>query len=266
MGYDAVLHLHTWRCQHASGDTVDYVAAAVAGGCQVVGMSDHMPQPDGRWEDHRMAMDQLADYVASVDAARRAHPTATVLLGMECEYAPDTEDFQRSLLEQQGFDYLILGQHFTPVGGDWESSFTALVDAPSLRAYARTCIQGMETGLYSFLAHPDIFGCCGTAWGPDQEACAEELCAAAAALDLPLELNGYGLRKPSVTTPDGRRPMYPWPPFWAVAARHGCRVVLSSDAHRPQDTLAGHAELCALRDRYGLVEADVVGRLRCPRP
>lgn len=261
MGYDAVLHLHTWRCKHAVGEAIDYVAAAVAGGCGVVGVSDHMPQPDGRWSDHRMDMGQLAGYQEAVRAARRAYPTTTVLMGLECEYVPEALDFQRALLAQRGFDYLILGQHFTPMDDAWTSSFEGLVDLPSLRAYATACIRGMETGLYAFVAHPDIFGCCGTTWGPDQEACADELCAAAAALQVPLEINGYGLRKPPVDTAAGPRPMYPWLPFWAVAARHRCPVVLSSDAHRPQDTLAGHAELAALRDRYGLVEEDVAARI-----
>lgn len=261
MGYAAVLHLHTWRCKHAVGEAVDYVAAAVAGGCPVVGISDHAPQPDGRWIDHRMAMDQLEGYQAAVRTARRAYPTTTVLMGLECEYVPETLEFQRELLARRGFDYLILGQHFTPMDDGWSSSFEGLVDLPTLRAYARACIRGMETGLYAFVAHPDIFGCCGTAWGPDQEACADELCAAAAALEVPLEINAYGLRKASIATPSGERPMYPWPPFWAVAARHRCQVVLSSDAHRPQDTLAGHAEVAALRDRHGLVEADVAGRI-----
>ena len=261
MGYHAVLHLHTWRCKHATGEVSDYVAAALAGGCTLVGMSDHLPFPDQRWDDHRMSMSQLADYEAAVASARQAHPVATVLLAMECEYVPDCLDFQRSLLADRGYDYLVLGQHFTPFAGSWCSSFEHLRSRETLHAYAAACISGMETGLYAFVAHPDIFGCCGTAWGPDQESCAEELCAAAAALDVPLEINGYGLRKGSIATESGSRLMYPWLPFWEVAGRHRCSVVLSSDAHRPQDTLAGHAELCVLRDRFGLVEADMPARL-----
>jgi len=33
--------------------------------------------------------------------------------------------------------------------------------------------------------------------------------------------------------------------------------VLSSDAHRPEDTCAGYDDVAALRDRYGLLEADL---------
>jgi histidinol-phosphatase (PHP family) len=180
---------------------------------------------------------------------------------MECEYVPEFMDYQRALLTERGYDYLVLGQHFSPTDDGWCSSFEWLRTRETLHAYAGACIRGMESGLYAFLAHPDIFGCCGTAWGPDQESCADEICAAARNLDVPLEINGYGLRKPTIDTPDGRRRMYPWMPFWAVAARHGCRVILSSDAHRPQDALAGHAELSVIRDRFGLAEIDMAARI-----
>lgn len=262
MGYRSVLHLHTWRCQHAQGEVIDYVATAVAGGCTVLGIADHVPTPDGRWDDHRMRMDQLADYHSAIQSARLAHPTCTIFKGLECEYVEEFAGFHRDLLDQQSFDYLIQGQHFSRMGDTWLNSFEDLTTARALQAYAANCIRGMESGLYLFITHPDIFGCCGSVWGPDQAACADEICAAARALQIPLELNGYGLRKPMVRTAEGKRPMYPWPPFWEVAAQHGCEVVCSSDAHRPMDVLAGSDALAELRERFGLQEADVLTRIR----
>jgi histidinol-phosphatase (PHP family) len=261
MTYPAVLHLHTWRCKHAVGDVAEYVAAAVAGGCRVVGMSDHTPTPDDRWTDHRMELDQLEGYLAAVAAAKAAFPQATVLAGLECEYVAEFVGFHRDLLQSGRCDYLVQGQHFAKHQGDWLNCFEDLTDAAALRAYARDCVAGMESGLYAFLAHPDIIGCPGVAWGPDQRACADEICAAAAALGVPLEINAYGLRKAPVWATDGRRAMYPWLPFWEVAAAHGCRVVLSSDAHRPEDTVAGFSAVEAWRQRFGLEAADLAARI-----
>lgn len=259
--YSAVLHLHTWRCKHASGDASAYVATAVAGGCLIAGMSDHAPTLDGRWIDHRMALVQLDDYENAIHQARLANPRATVLMALECEFVEEFAAFHRDLLTTRGYDYLVLGQHFAPHQGRWLNCFSETRSPITLKAYAAALIRGMESGLYAFVAHPDIFGCGGTLWGPDQVACAEEICAASARLGVPLELNAYGLRKPFVNADDGPRPMYPWLPFWTIAARHGCQVVLSSDAHRPQDTLAGFVEINAMRKHFGLNEATLAPQL-----
>ena len=42
-------HTHTYRCQHARGDCVDYARVASELGMEVLGFSDHTPLPDGRW-------------------------------------------------------------------------------------------------------------------------------------------------------------------------------------------------------------------------
>ena len=250
------LHTHTSRCLHASEDVADYARVAAAGGMTVMGMSDHTPLPDGRWQDHRMRMAQLPGYIAAVRGCRV--PGLRVLLGMECDWAPEFASFYRDeLLARHGFDYLIAGCHFTPDGRTWVGSFDNLTTPARLRAYARQAVATMESGLFAFLTHPDLFGVCNPRWTADTKACADEICAAAVALGVPLELNSYGIRKPWVPGEDGDRPGYPWRPFWEVAAHQGVRVVLSSDAHRPTDVFAGVAEITAMRDELGLVEAEL---------
>ena len=261
------LHTHTWRCQHASGEVIDYAQVARAGGMQVLGMSDHAPLPDGRWEDHRMAMAQLDDYISAVTMARQEVPEVRILLGLECDWDPGFAEFYTDLRANRGFDYLIAGCHFTPFpGGEymvpgarisaWIDTFNTCNTVARLQAYARHAAATMASGHFAFLTHPDLFAVANPQWTADTAACARDICQAAVALGVPLELNSYGLRKPWVRGADGDRPGYPWPPFWEVAAATGVQVVLSSDAHRPQDVFAGHAELVALRERLGLVEAE----------
>ena len=36
-------HMHTKRCMHASGSDEDYVLAAIEGGYEEIGFSDHSP-------------------------------------------------------------------------------------------------------------------------------------------------------------------------------------------------------------------------------
>ncbi len=250
-------HTHTFRCHHASGDAIDYARVAAKAGMVALGISDHVPLPDHRWQEVRMAMGEIDEYTDAIDAARAAVPELTILTGAECEYDPAYHSFfQDELIGRRGFHYLIGASHFIEVDGRWKGSFEGLTNARLLSSYARQCVRTMESGLFIGLAHPDLIGNSNAEWTEDTRACAREICAAAAALRFPLELNSYGIRKPWIQSRDGARPSYPWPPFWRVAAEEGAPVMLSSDAHRPADVAAGYDELAAIRDRYQLVEID----------
>ena len=258
MPFSTNLHTHTYRCQHASGDASDYARHACAAGLAVLGMADHTPLPDGRWPDMRMAMDELDGYQAAVDRARAEYPQLRILMGLECEFAVEYESFYRDeILGRRGFDYLIAGCHYTPLDGGWIPSFGGLDSSRTLRAYADYTIRSMASELFAFVTHPDLIGCSNQEWTTNTAACARDICQAATALGVPLEINSYGLRKPWMNIPGGSRPAYPWLPFWETAQDMGTSVVLSSDAHRPVDVAAGYAEVAAIRDRYRLHEADL---------
>jgi histidinol-phosphatase (PHP family) len=259
--YRQQLHTHTYRCQHASGDAPDYARIAAAGGCRVLGMSDHAPLPDDRWPEVRMAMADLPAYEAAIARARAENPGLTILTALECEWMPEYANYYRDeLLGRRGYHYLIGAGHYTELqDGVWKGSFEHLRTPDSLRRYADLLTRLMEARIFAFVAHPDIIGNCSPSWTAEAAACARDICAAAVATGTPLELNAYGIRKPWVDSDEGRRPGYPWPRFWEVAAEQGVTVVLNSDAHRPEDVLHGHDQLCALRDRFGLVEADLSG-------
>ena len=257
MTYRALWHLHTWRCNHACGEVIDYVAAAVAGGVLDLGISDHAPFPDGRWQDVRMQFDELPGYIAAVQAAREAFPQARIRLGLEMEWDPTMAGWYDELFGRHGLDYLIGAAHYIPITGRWASGFDHLDRPGHLAAFVRQTQDTIRSGRFAFIAHPDILGNSFSVWNPEVAAASADICACAAAEEVPLELNSYGFRKPKVEGEIGERPGYPWPPFWEVAAEHGVSVVLSSDAHRPEDTCAGYDEVAALRDRYGLLEADL---------
>lgn len=259
MSYEVQLHTHTWRCQHAEGDVVAYARIAAAGGCRVLGISDHMPHPDGRWADVRMGIADLDAYEAAVALASREVPDLEIVLGMECEYLPELDTFYEDELKgRRGYRYLIGAGHYIEVDGRWRGAFENAKTPAGLRAYASILERTMASGHFAFIAHPDCVGAGIDAMSPDVEACFHDICAAAVATGTPLELNAYGLRKGWKDTAEGRRPGYPWDPFWAIAAEAGVRVVRSSDAHRPQDVLHGHAELGAIIARHGLVEVDAL--------
>lgn len=260
-------HTHTYRCKHASGECLDYAEIASRLGMEVLGFSDHTPLPDGRWEDVRMALDELDGYQRAVTQARDAFPGLHVLLGMECEYARELHAFyEDELLGARDFDYLIGAAHYIEIDDSWYGVYRHTGTLKNLRRYVDQVQLTLESGLFAFIAHPDLFGCSHHRWNDDCAQAARDICQAAVATDVPLEINGYGWRKPWIETPEGKRAMYPWLPFWEIAAMEGVKTIINSDAHRPEDVGRGQAELAPLRDRLGLQSVDLLTSLAGKTP
>ena len=94
------LHTHTVRCYHAEGTDEEYVLAAMEAGFDKLGFSDHTPFPytDGFFNGDKMEMDQLEDYIASVEALRRQYAgEIEILLGLECEAVEEFFPFLREM-------------------------------------------------------------------------------------------------------------------------------------------------------------------------
>ena len=126
-----------------------------------------------------------------------------------------------------------------------------------LNAYSRHLAEIMESGLFAFIAHPDLLGCSIEFWNEDLTSCSRDILSAAEETRIPLEINGYGMRKEPVQTSKGPRPQYPWPPFWELASEYDIQVVCNSDAHRPQDALASLEETLQLAKQFDLKIADL---------
>lgn len=219
-------HTHTSRCRHAVGSDEAYVQAAIDSGLQILGFSDHTPYwfDSDYYSRFRMYPEQLQDYVHSVDALRRDYgDKLSIHLGLETEFYPKYFPELVCRLRDTPVEYMILGQHY--VGneiGDWYSG-AATADPDILRRYCRQVCQGLETGLFSCLAHPGLIHY----KGPDRDFYNHMAPVVRAAKDCgaPLELNFLGLR-------EGRN--YPDLRVWELAAQEDCPVVFGIDAHAPE--------------------------------
>jgi histidinol-phosphatase (PHP family) len=244
------LHTHTVRCKHAAGIPSDYAAAAVQKGISVLGFSDHTPLPDNRWLPIRMDIAEIDDYISDVQKAE--YPQLKILMGLECEYFPEFHSFyQDILLGEKKMDYLIGSVHFYPYRGEMKGFWGDFkMDREALMNYADSYIQMIESGLFLFGAHPDTFGASIGEWDQNCEECAQRICAAAAAHNMPLEINTSGWLK--AAQHPGMELPYPLENFWKVAAAYHIRVVVNSDAHAPEVLDAYMDKGYALAKRNGL--------------
>ena len=226
---DFNLHTHTVRCNHAVGEDREYVEAAIRAGMTVLGFADHCPQffPVRDYYSHfRMRPEQAAEYAESIRALKKEYAAdIRILLGFETEYYPQTFGALMDFIRPLQLDYMIMGQHF--VGNEYdEGSYYAGSggkDEAYLEQYVRQVKQGLLTGAFTYLAHPDIVWYSGDPLFYRQQM--GDLCRFAKVHDIPLEYNLLGLM-------NGRS--YPTPAFWDIAAEAGGKTVIGWDAHSPK--------------------------------
>ena len=245
-------HTHTSRCRHAAGTDEAYVRAAIDAGVQILGFSDHTPYwfHSDHYSSFRMYPEELPNYVNSVESLRRDYADRIhIHLGVEAEFYPKYFPELVSRLRDTPVEYIILGQHYVGnEAGDWYSG-KATADPDILRRYCKQVCDGMQTGLFSCLAHPGLIHY----MGPDGDFYRHmaPVIRTAKACGVPLELNLLGLR-------EGRH--YPDRRVWELAAEENCSVVLGVDAHAPEhfDRPDILKEANAMMAAYGLTVLDTI--------
>lgn len=225
-------HTHTVRCGHAEGADETYIQQAIKAGITTLGFSDHAPWHKVEGEHHgiRMAMEQMEDYVASINRLKRQYAARIdVKIGLEAEYYPERLEQLKALCAHYDLDYLVLGNHFHTLEA-YGQYYGGYADKEHLfEHYLADTIGALSSGLYSLYAHPDIFVRSLKSWTPEAEACAIEVLKAAKHDNIPVEYNLGGLRF------GGNGMTYPYEPFWKLAAQIGNDVVIGIDAHSPND-------------------------------
>jgi histidinol-phosphatase (PHP family) len=249
-------HTHTYRCKHAQGDIIDYAALAYERGMNVLGITEHTPLPDGRWNNVRMDMDQLDSYDSAFITAAEAYPALELLKGMECDWIPEYKNFyMEEFIGKRNFCYLIGSVHWFRSGGEWIFSYTPEASGRAAD-YADTVIEMIESETFDFIGHPDLFALFSRKWNAETKAVSRAICEAAKTYKIPLEINGYGLRKSKIETAEGIRHAYPYEKFWEIASEYGIDVICNSDAHLPDD-VDKSIDLCMeIADRNYLTLAD----------
>lgn len=231
-------HTHTPRCTHAVGTEEEYVIAGIEAGLKILGFADHAPYPfDGGFYSHiRMRPEELADYAGSVLALREKYKDQIQIpLGVEIEYFPEFWNEQLAMLRDAGIEYLLLGQHWSDYGEGIPYNGKPTDREDLLKNYCRSVRQAMQTGVITYIAHPDLFRFTGEDHVYRQHM--QSLCRDAKNCGIPLEINLLGIHS-------GRH--YPDRRFWELAAEEGCKVVLGCDAHSPEGLQDAAAEATAM--------------------
>jgi histidinol-phosphatase (PHP family) len=239
-------HTHTWRCLHANGTEREYIESAIRHGIRKLGFSDHIPCPfaDDYVSGIRMTMEQAAEYVSCIRSLSEEYrDKITLYVGFEAEYIPAFYKEQTAMARALGCDYLIMGQHFLRSEEKGPYTGAPSTDAEFLKAYVDMVIEGMQTGSFTYLAHPDLANYVGPQEIYDREM--KRLCRAMKELSIPLEINILGM---------GCKKHYPREHFWELVSEVGNQVILGLDAHSVanMEDVDSYRKCMQMVDKYGL--------------
>ena len=218
-------HTHTVRCRHANGTEREFIEMALESGLQVLGFSDHTPYPfrGDYYSNFRMPLAEAEDYFRTITDLKAEYAgQIEIHVGVEAEYYPDLFPGLMDFLRQFPCEYMIMGQHFP--GNEEDQDYITLPrnDPELLKQYMDQVTEGLETGLFTYAAHPDCF-----CWQGDPEVYRQvmtKFCRRAKEQSWVLEYNLLGHH---------HKKNYPNPAFWEIAAEVGNTVILGADAHYP---------------------------------
>lgn len=240
-------HTHTYRCGHAIGAEEDYIQMALNRRMKLLGFADHTPQiyPDGFESRIRMLPGQLAGYCKNLTRLQQQYAgQLDIHIGLEAEYYPALWKDLLILLGDQPVEYLILGQHW--VGNEMDQPYVGrpTEDESLLQRYCDQVLDALQTGVFSYIAHPDVINFVGS--DAVYRSHMRRLCQGAKACGIPLEINFGGIRAHA---------HYPNRLFWEIAAEENCHAVFGIDAHSPENMLDIQAErtASAMAEELGLI-------------
>jgi histidinol-phosphatase (PHP family) len=240
-------HVHTPLCLHATGWPVEFAQRAVELGLGELGFADHNPMAE-YFDDWRMLREDLPRYLEEVDNARAQFPQLPIRIGLECDFIAGREGWIEELAKMAAWDFFIGSVHYLP--GGWEVDHPKYISRHAGEAeeiwtdYWRAYEQCIRSGLYDFVAHPDLPKKFGFRPGGDLRRFYEPAITALVEAKTPFEINTAGWRKEC-------QEQYPSRQFLELAREADVPLLINSDAHAVAELGAGFAEAVAIAKSVG---------------
>ena len=229
-------HMHTPLCGHANGAPIEYALMALEREIDLVTFTCHIPM---EWEAFgqegiRMRLDQLDDYRRVIaDTAKRAKDFGVeVLCGIEAEVFPDEAHMEPmdEILADYEWDFVLGSLHAQCMSYRlWLKENKVKEDTLAIDCYFRHLIDGVQSGRYDSMSHPDVIRTYGVVseFKPEEhEEVIRELLQAIVAQDICMEVNTSGLDK-------GAFEVHPDPLILDWASELGVKLTIGSDSHNP---------------------------------
>lgn len=145
-------HIHTKWCNHAIGEIADYIEKAIEFGYKEIAITDHMPIDNGFYRAISEAQFESFNTELDVCIEKYKHKIK-IIKGLECEYYPAYASFYKKL-QDLGYDMLLLSEHNSQ---DLSVDYFSDLTEKDITLYGEEVCEGLNTGSFKILAHPDLF-------------------------------------------------------------------------------------------------------------
>lgn len=185
--------------------------------------------------EHDRYLDKID--VAAFQEAREESDEVGLRLGIEIDFVPGQEERMESYATALPYDYIIGSVH--RVDGDevdraTDQDIYDRYDTYELyAAYYRNVREAALSGRFEVIGHPDLIKIFRHYPERDITPLLEETADAIAESGVVVDVNAAGLRKPVGE-------IYPSKKFLEMFHRRGVPIILSSDAHAPDEVAAGY--------------------------
>jgi histidinol-phosphatase (PHP family) len=203
---------------------LDYCEVAKARGIRQMGITEH---------------DRYLDDIdlAAFQEAREHSPDVELRLGIEIDFVPGKEEEMDRFATELPYDYVIGSVH--RVAGeevdhpDHKEIYEKWDTYELYEAYFENVRAAALSGRFDVLGHPDLIKIFRRFPEKDITGMLEETADAVAESGIVVDVNAAGLRKPVGE-------IYPSRDFLEMFHRRSVPIILSSDAHAPEEVAAGY--------------------------
>lgn len=217
-------HTHTRWCKHGIGEIEDYVEAGIRAGLKELAITEHVPHRDNL-DARRIQWEEFSAYDHALnEAIQKYQERIRIIKGFECEYYPEVLDDYHMFRDLYGYKLLILGQHRSGKNREIDNFSDKTVN--EMQLYADEVCAGLETGLFTFLAHPELaLQGYPLTWDESCEKIMRQIYSVCERKNIPVEINANGFA-------DNRA--YPSKNALILSKEYKLRYIINSDAHRPE--------------------------------